>query len=116
MRGRVVRVALVAILGVVLTAASLASASGTYRGGSPRRSAMNNFGKYELGKKIATGEIVPGDEARNDPEQLRILGELHQKLPASAQARLDFKPFAGRLSADQLEAVRYYVTVRYRIR
>lgn len=106
----------IAILVTVLHA-SLAAASGSYVRNASHRAGLDDYPKYELGKNVTQGRVaLPDPEAERLEPQQEVLAELTRQLPPSARNRLDLPALAGRLDASQLDAVRYYLKVRYRVR
>src|SRR5262245_653421 len=85
-----------------------AVASGSYRTQPPRPGQVDTR-LYHLGKDIFLGKVVPG--AMQEAE----LKELEAKLPANAKEKSTLAPLAGKLSSNQLEALSYYLAVRYRL-
>ena len=75
-------------------------------------------GRYRMGQRVFQGDLRGGGGGR-DPliaEEARLLAELEKQLPASARNRVELTALAGKLTAAQLEALEYYVAVRYKIR
>ena len=95
----------------------LAGASGSYVRSASHRAGLDDYPKYALGKSVSTGSVaLPETPSDSAGEQEPVLDELQTQLPRSARARLDLPALAGRLTPDQLEALQYYLKVRYRIR
>ncbi|MHC4608659.1 MAG: hypothetical protein ACYTAF_17275 [Planctomycetota bacterium] len=110
------RIGVVVVLLAQLLAAG-ASASGSYVARAAHRAGINDYAKYELGKSISAGEVELGARSSGAAGvQLELLSELQSELPRSARSRLDLPALAGRLSGEQLDAVQYYLQIRYRIR
>lgn len=67
--------------------------------------------KYDLGKRIFTGKAklgsatTPGDSAR--------LAALQSRLPAKEQKKANLTALAGKLTAQELDALEYYVAQRF---
>ncbi len=102
-----------AVAGAVMLAAPPASASGSYRGQPPNGPAIDE-GKYLLGKQVFTGRArLP--EAAPDAvgEQAAALKKIADGLPPDAKPSADLPSLAGKLTGAQLEALRYYVKIRY---
>jgi len=99
---------------LLMSLATNAIASGTYSGRPPRPPSSVDRATYELGKHVFAGEIETSHEA--GPAQVGQLEELKEKLPARARAREGFTELAGRLSDEQVEALRYYLQKRYKVR
>lgn len=97
--------------------AGAAAASGSYVRAASHRAGLDDYPKYELGRNVSNGRIeLPEPAAEMLEFQAPILDDLHQQLPRSARGRLDLAMLAGRLSPEQLDAVRYYLKIRYRVR
>jgi hypothetical protein len=102
---------------IALLHASAAGASGSYVRPASHRVGLDDYGKYELGRNVSQGRIaLPSPEREFVQPQAQVLEALASQLPRSARARIDLAAMAGRLSAQQLDAVRYYLKVRYRVR
>jgi hypothetical protein len=102
---------------LVLLHASAAFASGSYVRTASHRAGLDDYPRYELGRSVSQGRLpLPEPEAEAREHQARELASLEVQLPRSARARLDLPGLAGRLSSEQLDAVRYYLKVRYRVR
>lgn len=109
------RLAMAALL--LVLHASTALASGSYVRGASHRAGLDDYPKYELGRSVSQGRIpLPDSESEALEHQAPLLAELESQLPRTARARLDLPGLAGRLSSEQLDAVRYYLKVRYRVR
>jgi len=73
-----------------------------------------NQNLYNKGKAILRGEAPLAEYSESlAQDQLHSLNAVAEQLPASAKKRLDVEKIAGRLSADQLKAVKHYLKVRY---
>ena len=73
-----------------------------------------NQNLYNEGKNILLGTTPLAKYSESlAQEQLRSLNEVAVKLPSAAQKRLNVEEIAGRLSPDQLAAVKYYLKTRY---
>lgn len=108
---------LVLALLIALLYATAAGASGSYVRAASHRAGLDDYPKYELGRSVSQGRIpLPEPQAEVREQQAQVLAELADQLPRSARARLDLAGMAGRLSFEQLDAVRYYLKIRYRVR
>jgi hypothetical protein len=108
---------LVIALSLALLHASAASASGSYVRPASHRVGLDDYPKYELGRSVSQGRIaLPAPEREFMEPQALVLESLASQLPRSARARIDLESLAGRLTSQQLDAVRYYLKVRYRVR
>lgn len=92
-------------------------ASGTYTARPPRPAAPGqaqkmDSAKYDLGKRIYNGKATltaapapAGAEAR--------LAALQARLPAGEQKKTNLPALGGKLTAEQLDALEYYVGQRF---
>ena len=73
--------------------------------------------KYDLGQKIFNGrtELMPVAFPTKEKgmEHEKILNELQQMLPKRKAKKADLANLAGQLSDQQLDALAYYVQIRY---
>ena len=105
------------LLGCLIFARPLMTlASGSYPGRPPVPSMAVDAAKYHLGKHIFTGKarLANGVPAAAAQQEAR-LQELQAALPPKAQRSVNLPALAGRLSADRLEALEYYLAMRYKI-
>jgi hypothetical protein len=109
--------------GPIFVAICLASPNGMLGSGSytprppqPPASAIEDSGKYELGKAIFLGNAVltPQIKADNAGQRGRLL-DLQERLPARVRKTVDLPSLAGKLSPIQLVALAYFLKVRYKI-
>ncbi len=91
-----------------------AHASGTYRGAPVQGAGALDTPKYELGKRLFAGEVT-GTAAAADARQLERLQQLQGRLPLAVRKRANLGALAGRLATEQLEALEYFLKVRYRV-
>lgn len=99
-----------------------AVASGTYNARPPRPPKVEGDGrsiaerdKYALGKKVFTrkaDKLAVQPQANREAQQKR-LAELQARLPASTQKKVNLPALAGKLTAEELDALQYYVSKRY---
>ena len=96
----------------------MAFGSGSYASRLPKPPASTDDGMkldpkiYGLGQKLYDGKIKPA--AEGDPQvQLDRLKALQNQLPKSAAKKKDLVAFAGKLSAEQLQALEYFVQHRF---
>lgn len=99
-----------------------AVASGTYNARPPRPPKVEGDergiverDKYALGKKVFNRKpdaAVAQPQANREAQQKR-LAELQARLPASTQKKVNLPALAGKLTAEELEALEYYVSKRY---
>lgn len=99
---------------------STVSASGSYCvciTKPPTDRAMIDRDKYGQGQKIFTGrtKLMPVVLATKEKEQdhKAVLAELQQMLPKRKAKKTDLTELAGQLSDEQLDALAYYVQLRY---
>lgn len=105
-----------AVLGLVLAWPLTALGSGSYSHKLSKASSAINTAKYHRGKRIFTGQARFDNESSTAaPEQEERLAELQALLPQQVQSSVNLPQLAGKLSADHLEALEYYLSVRYRI-
>ncbi len=106
---------LVPLLALVLGSASVYG-SGSYKGKGRRPPNGLEATQYDLGEKVFTKKAeLPESSAELATKQMEELEALSAALPARAQRRSNLVALAGRLSAGQLEALTYYVSVRYKV-
>lgn len=97
---------------VALSLHGAAYASGTYTGRPPRPPTSVDRAAYALGKQVFAGEFTPS--AGNAETQASQLLALYKKLPKKANARHDITEYAGKLSDEQMDALRYFLLKRYK--
>ncbi|MEM9444278.1 MAG: hypothetical protein AAGA18_02900 [Verrucomicrobiota bacterium] len=72
---------------------------------------------YHLGKQVVTGKATLGDIAADKLENQRsVLESLQEKLPNKAKNKVKLAPLAGKLTEKQLDGVKKYLIIRYRIK
>ncbi len=104
-------------LAIGLAAPLAASASGSYCVCIPKpplktdKAAKVDKDKFDLGQKVFNGKTAPatGDASA---QQLR-LSALQKQLPEKVAKKTDLNARAGKLTAEQLSALEYYVQQRY---
>ncbi len=99
---------------VVLAHPLAAHASGTYRGAPVQSAGSLDAQKYDLGKRVFAGEVAGSATAAN-PKQAERLQRLQSRLPVAVRKRTDLAALAGRLSPEQMDALEYFLKVRYRV-
>jgi hypothetical protein len=107
------------LIGSLLFAPLVASASGSYSARPPRPPTPSTIDadKYNLGKHIFSGQAELGQAtADKTVQQSPRLKELQNKLPKAAQKNADLPGLAGKLSPAQLSALEYYLEVRYKVK
>ena len=106
---------LVPLLALMLGSAS-AYGSGSYKGKGRRPPNGLEATQYNLGKKVFTHKAdLPEPTAELATEQSEELQALAAALPVKAQRRSNLVALAGRLSAEELDALTYYVSIRYKV-
>ena len=108
------------LLAALVALPALAQASGSYTARPPRPLLKGESGakidaeKYELGKRLYTGKMKPGElQATAATAQAERLRELQAQLPEREMKKTDLTALAGKLSAEQLDALAYYVQQRF---
>jgi hypothetical protein len=108
------------LLAAAVALPALAQASGTYTARPPRPAVKGERGekmdseKYELGKRIYTGKLKLGEtQAAAAAAQEGPLRELQGHLPEREQKKTNLSALAGKLSAEQIEALDYYIHQRF---
>jgi hypothetical protein len=102
-------------LGGPLSCAGLASGSYSSRPPQPPDAVIQNSRRYELGKAIFAGKLELKDRGPQAGQLERLKG-LQGRLPAAKRAAADLPALAGKLSADQMAALEYYLEIRYKIK
>jgi hypothetical protein len=106
-----------AVIAGILLVAGIANASGSYVRPASQRAGLDDYAKYELGKQVSTGRIELAERSEETfDDQSTVLSSLQSRLPRGARKRLDLPVYAGRLSPEQLDALHYYLKVRYKVR
>lgn len=93
-----------------------AGASGSYTARPPQPGAYGapDRARYELGQRIFDGKLAPEAAADVDAAaQSERLARLEARLPQEVAASKNLKALAGKLTAEQLEALEYFVDERY---
>jgi hypothetical protein len=111
-------VSLLLAAAVALPAVALASGSYTARPPKPpvagERGVKVDSTRYELGKRIYNGKLKLGDTqpVAAAAQEGRLRG-LQARLPEREQKSTNLLALAGKLSAEQLDALEYYVNQRF---
>ena len=105
------------ILSVLLLAAGAeaALASGTYSSRPPQPRAEKKSmdrAKYSLGQRLFDGKVKPEAQADADAQRARLT-TLQARLPERVGKKKELPTLAGKLTAEQLDALEYYVQERY---
>lgn len=69
--------------------------------------------KYDLGQKVYNGKTAPAPATADAAAQRTRLQALQTSLPEKVGKKKDLTALAGKLTAEQLDALDYYVTQRY---
>ena len=104
------------VFGLILVWPLTALGSGSYSYRPSRALGAIDSAKYHRGKQIFTSQ-VRHDKGSPPPalQQEGRLAELQALLPQQVQGSVNLLQLAGKLSADHLEALEYYLSIRYRI-
>jgi hypothetical protein len=115
MKTRLLTLALVAA--TLSAAAPQAEASGAYRARPPQPRLEDDVNRalYGLGQQVYDGKSKPAAEVEGAAvdSQAQRLGALQQMVRARAARAKVLPKLAGRLSAQQLDALEYYVKRRF---
>lgn len=106
------------ILAAAVALPAAAFASGTYTSRPPRPPSRTegherlDSAKYELGKRVYNKKSTLGtvSGATGQEERLRAI---EARLPEKEQKKANLTALAGKLSAEQLDALDYYVAQRF---
>lgn len=90
--------------------------SGTYAGRPPRPPENIDSGKYELGKNLFMGTVLPKAGSGDKASQESRLKRLQDKLPRKVQPTVNLPALAGKLTPEQLAGVEYYLAVRFKVK
>ncbi len=106
------------VFGLILFWPLTALGSGSYSYRPSRALGAIDSAKYHHGKQIFTGQAKFDNEASPIPasQQEECLRKLQALLPQRARGSANLSLLAGKLGAGQLEALEYYLNVRYRLR
>ena len=92
-----------------------ASGSRPQKPGKPPRNP--DITKYNNGKALFTGKKeLPSANEKIKETQLTVLKAIDSKIPASAKKKYKILPLAGRLSDKQIEDLKYYLSIRYKLK
>jgi hypothetical protein len=111
------------LMSLILPVVCLASSSELWSSGSytprppqPPARVTEDSGKYELGKAIFLGSallLIPSG-AEKTVQRVR-LADLQEKLPARVRKNVHLAGLAGKLTPVQLQALEYFIKVRYKV-
>ena len=90
--------------------------SGTYAGRPPRPPENIDAPKYELGKNLFVGTVLPKSGTADKAGQEARLKRLQDKLPRKVQPTVNLPALAGKLTPEQLAGVEYYLAVRFKVK
>jgi hypothetical protein len=97
---------------------SVLQASGSYTSSAPRPTGAIDQARYNLGKQIYSGKMqlpAQSSAAELEQQQRERLGSLQLRLPEKVQKKVQLTHFAGRLDPEQLEALEYFLSIRYKL-
>ncbi|WP_425528946.1 hypothetical protein [Leptospira yasudae] len=116
MRQRLLAIFIISLIGFFIFPSY---ASGGFSGGGVAQIPKGkDREKYHLGKSVYNKEIeiaAAADPAKIQPQKIR-LEYLQGSLPNSEKQRVNLEDFAGKLSTEQLDALEYFVSVRYNVK
>jgi hypothetical protein len=95
---------------------TLLEASGSYPGPGIRPSSRINAVKYELGKAVFNGKATLTAGAGDAAEQGGKLTAWQKLLPVAAAKTVDLPALAGKLTTEQLDALQYFIEIRYNLK
>jgi hypothetical protein len=113
------------LLAILTVTAFALHASGSYPPpivrppGAVESSGSVDAAKYNLGKDLLAARVKLPDaplSAETLASQEKVFAGYAEKLPKPVRETTDFKPLVGRLSADQLSAVAYFLTIRHKVK
>ena len=103
------------IILIILTGTLLGSGSRPQKPGKPPRNP--DIVKYNSGKALFTGKKqLPQVNPDLRKSQLRVLQEIENVLPKTAKKKYSVLPLAGRLTEKEIEVLKYYLSIRYKIK
>jgi hypothetical protein len=91
-------------------------ASGSYPGPGIRPAVRVNTPKYELGKAVFNGKATMAAGAGNAEVQGEKLKAWQQALPVAAAKTVNLPALAGKLTTEQIEALQYFLEIRYNLK
>ena len=94
-----------------------AEASGTYRPNLIRSGSKGKIDttKYITGKKLFTGTTTLQERPETTELVAPKLKALQEALPGAVKRTIDLNGMAGKLTTIQMEALEYYIAIRFRI-
>jgi len=72
--------------------------------------------RYRVGERLFRGERQGEGADAGVAEEAKQLAALEAQLPESARAKADLSSLAGKLTPAQIDALHYYLVVRYKLR
>lgn len=90
--------------------------SGTYAGRPPKPPDNIDAAKYELGKNLFMGKLLPKAGAGDKPTQETRLKGLQNRLPKKVQPTVNLPALAGKLTPEQMAGVEYYLAIRFKVK
>lgn len=110
------KILLVTGIASLLCLAPRLAASGAYvntPANPPSEADAASRARYDNGKAVFSGKFTPSDSPAT--QAATVLRELQERLPKSAAKGVDLVALAGKIDEQQLEDLRYFMTVRYKI-
>jgi len=103
------------LISMIFISSLFASGSRPQKPGKPPRNP--DITKYNSGKALFTGKKeLPKVNEKIKEAQLALLKIIESKVPASARKKYSVLPLAGRVSEKELEDLKYYLSIRYKIK
>lgn len=108
---------LILAFSICAVATPLLSSGGFSGGGVAQIPQGKDREKFHLGKAIYNQEIEVGTlDKTKENEQAERLDYLQGAIPNSEKRRVNLGDFAGKLTKEQLEALEYFVSIRFNIK
>lgn len=99
---------------MIIGSSLFASGSRPNKPGKPPRNP--DITKYNSGKALFTGKKeLPEVNEKIKETQLDLLKSIESKVPESARKKYSILPLAGRVSKEEIEDLKYYLIIRYKI-
>jgi hypothetical protein len=101
----------------LISALSVLDASGGFGGGVGQITQANDREKFHLGKAVYNMEIeLPEKNTALETFQSERLEYLQGSLPNPEKKRINLPELAGRLTSIQLEALEYFISIRFNVK
>lgn len=105
------------ILLIFFLHSTFAFASGGFGGGVDQVSQERDKEKFHLGKAVYNEEIeLSKDKTLKSETQVSRLEMLQNSLPNPEKKRVNLPNLAGRISDKQLEALEYFLVIRFNLK